>query len=152
MTAQADIIFEGKFDNDKLEAYIEDDSLCYRLQGRLSDFISCGSESVSFDDLSESIGLISFSYKESPGTIYYVSEKYVTLNLDTDSDGNADTFMDVSAEDESISAVDMNAYAFLYWQELSAQASSEKELKSAEDSDTHLLSKSDLVINKQRGI
>lgn len=111
-----EIVFLGEFDDDKLEAYITDDSPALRIQGKVKDFVTSDNAEIDIEAAKDPLGIVGSNYREGAGTIYYVSDYYVTLDIDTDGDNAADIFMDVAIDKDNRGIITSDAYAFLYWE------------------------------------
>lgn len=112
-----EIVFLGGWDDNTFEAFIDDDSLGYMLQGKLKDFAKSVSSEITLDKVKDDLVVVSYEYREGGGTIYYVSDNYVRLNIDSGSDGKADMFMDVAIDPARPNVISLDADVYLYWDE-----------------------------------
>ena len=113
-----EIIFEGGYDDVYFMPYLRDDSPCYRLQGHLSDFVNCSFSEITLDEFSKEFNVISSEYIIGGGTMYYVSDYFVVLRIDTDNDNKPDVFMDISVDEANSNIIKKDAAVYLYWHEL----------------------------------
>ncbi|WP_029319229.1 hypothetical protein [Butyrivibrio sp. AE3004] len=112
-----EIVFLGGWNDNTFEAYLDDDSVGYMLQGKLKDFVNSDRSEIALDKIIEDLGVVSYEYREGGGTIYYVSDNYVRLNIDTGSDGKADMFMDVDIDPNRANVIKLDSCVYLYWNE-----------------------------------
>lgn len=104
------IIYAGEYDEDVAGAVLSDDDMPIRIQGSLGDLLSGITAEMSVSELSEALSVngaakASYELSEGGGTAYYVGNKYVQIQFDSDRNGEYDRQLLISldeAEDEML--------------------------------------------------
>lgn len=116
---EIDIIFEGEYDTDLAGAVLTDDSKCVRLEGTLASLLTGIAGEMEPEDFAADIAwkkdtVPEYDVAEGGGTVYYVADRYMVINFDSDGDDTKDAVLEISLnQSEKISP---DSYAWLRWE------------------------------------
>lgn len=112
------IIYAGEYDEDMAGAVLSDDTVPIRIQGPLGNLLDGITVEMSVAELSEALsanGAAKASYEllEGGGTAYYVGNKYVQIQFDSDRNGEYDRLLLISLDETEEEMLDTENSAWL---------------------------------------
>lgn len=117
----ATIIFSAsKYNEEFATMELTDEDRSIRIEGELGELCSGVTDEESIDEFVNNLAwkedeLPEYSYAEGSGTAYYVADKYVIINFDSNGDSSRDCRFEISLnQSEKISAA---SYAWLVWED-----------------------------------
>ena len=113
-------VFSGEYDEEEAGAVLTDESECIRLEGRLKELLTgFGGEmeteefAAGFVPAGESAP--AYHEEEGAGTAYYVADRYLMVEIDSDGDLKDDTVLEISLEESD--KISPDSYAWVRWAE-----------------------------------
>lgn len=115
---EVSIIFAGEYDTDLAGAVLKEDSKCLRLEGTLSSLMTGIAQAMEPEEFAGDISwtedaVPDYQLAEGAGTAYYVSDRYLVINFDSDGDGTEDAVLEISMDQSE--SVGPDSYAWLHW-------------------------------------
>ncbi len=113
------VFMSEKIDEELLTPILTDTDKVARLEGALGSIINGLNKELSVEDFVDKLAVNFktkplYHFEEGAGTAYYVANKYIVVELDTDNDEKNDTIIEISLdENKNISA---DSYAWLIWE------------------------------------
>ncbi|MDE6663668.1 MAG: hypothetical protein K2K46_10055 [Lachnospiraceae bacterium] len=112
------IIYIGEYDEDVAGAVLSDDDMPTRIQGSLGTLMDGIKEEMSIIELTDALsakGAAEAAYEllEGAGTAYYVGNKYVQIQFDSDRNGEYDRQLLISMDESAEGNVNPESVAWL---------------------------------------
>lgn len=112
------VIYRGKYNEDEAMTVLADDDMPIRLQGSLGVLMEGIKKEMTITELVEALSLdgaakADFELLEGGGTAYYVGNKYVQIQFDSDKDGKYDRLLLISLDESAGENVDPESIAWL---------------------------------------
>ncbi|MCM1261451.1 MAG: hypothetical protein NC313_01920 [Butyrivibrio sp.] len=112
------VIYEGKYDEDVAGAVLSDSDMPIRIQGPLGELMDGITEEMSITELSDALSAndaaqVLSEMLEGGGTAYYVGNKYVQIQFDSNQDGELDRLLLISLDESANETVNVENVAWL---------------------------------------
>ena len=112
------VIYMGEYDEDLAETVLSDDDMPIRIQGSLGTLMDGIKEEMSIIELSDVLsgnGTTEAAYEllEGAGTAYYIGNKYVQIQFDSDRNGEYDRKLLISLDESVEETVNPESVAWL---------------------------------------
>ncbi len=110
------VIFGGEYDMELGAAVLLEGNQCIRMEGRLGELLSGLTEEMTPDEFVSALAwkegeMPGYQFEEGAGTAYYVADRYVVIDFDSDGDGEEDSRLEISLEQSE--AIGPDSYAWL---------------------------------------
>lgn len=114
---EVDVIFAGEYDEDLAGYVLGQETRYLRLEGKLGALLTGIVKSMTPEELSGALAgnaeqVPEYHLEEGAGTAYYVADRYVAVEFDSNGDGTEDARLEI--EPDSTGKVGPESYAWLY--------------------------------------
>lgn len=112
------VIYEGEYDEDMAGAVLSDSDMPIRIQGPLGELIDGITSEMSITEFSDVLSANDAAQAlseilEGGGTAYYVGNKYVQIQFDSNQDGEHDRLLLISLDESTGETVNSESIAWL---------------------------------------
>ena len=112
------IIYIGEYDEDVAGAVLSNDDMPTRIQGSLGTLMDGIKEEMSIIELTDVLSAkgaaeVAYELLEGAGTVYYVGNKYVQIQFDSDRNGEYDRQLLISMDESAEGNVNPESVAWL---------------------------------------
>lgn len=113
-------VFSGIYDEETAGPVLPEDAVCIRLEGRIGDLLTgfdgeMGAEEFAAAFAPEGADAPEYREEEGAGTAYYVADRYIVTELDSDRDGAKDLALEVSVDESE--KITTDSLAWISWEE-----------------------------------
>lgn len=112
-------VFSGEYDEETAGPVLTDDAVCIRLEGKLGTLLTGMDGEMDADDLALELvqgwkDLPPYYKAEGAGTAYYVADRYMAVEIDSDWDLEEDTVLEIPLDESD--KVSPDSYAWVRWE------------------------------------
>lgn len=113
-------VFSGEYDEETAGPVLAEDAVCIRLEGKPGAlFVGMEGEMGAADFAAalvpEGKDVPAYHEEEGAGTAYYVANRYLVVEIDSDGDSEDDTILEISLDESD--KISPDAYAWIRWEE-----------------------------------
>ena len=112
-------VFSGEYDEETAGPVLTDDAVCIRLEGKLGTLLTGMDGEMDAGDLASELApgwrdLPPYYETEGAGTAYYVADRYMVVEIDSDKDMEIDTVLEIPLDESN--KVSPDCYAWVRWE------------------------------------
>ena len=113
-------VFSGIYDEETAGPVLPEGAACIRLEGRIGDLLSGVDGEMEAEEFAAAFALEGADApecreEEGAGTAYYVADRYIVIELDSDRDGAKDLALEVSVDESE--KITSDSLAWISWEE-----------------------------------